>query len=285
MDYMNKSYEKMSITLVEDGVAVLTIRNPEQMNALNMPMIRDIGEILTKVAADPDVRALVLTGEGKAFSAGGNMHAMAAASSGGADGPLTRPLWNVPNMSSEERLELKQTTGLRVMRQLYELEKPTIAAINGPAAGAGMDKAMWCDLRVMADDTFMVNSYVRVGLVPFDGAMWLLPRIVGLGRALEYMYTGRKISASECLEVGLANRVVPRADVLSVSIEWARELARGPGVATSLIKYITHQCLAMDHAEALDLSYRTRDAVFTSEDHAEGVRAFFEHREPDFRGR
>jgi len=276
---------RASIEIDEHGVALLTIRNPKQMNALDMEMIRDIGEVLTKIAGDPDVRALVFTGEGDAFSAGGNMQAMSESNSASDLGPLSRPLWNVPNMQARERLELKQTTGLRIMRQLYELEKPTIAAINGPAAGAGMDHALWCDLRVMADDTYMVNSYVRVGLVPFDGAMWLLPRMVGLTRAMEYMYTGRKIPADECLQVGLVNRLVPKGDVLSASLEWARELANGPRVAHTLIKYITHECLTLDHVDALDLSYRTRDAVFTSADHHEGVLAFLERRAPRFQGR
>ena len=284
MNYLKKSFEFLSVKQ-DGGVIVLTFENADDMNAVNLSMIEDLGEIFPQVAADPSAKVLVLTGSGRAFSAGGNMRAMAAEQAHSAGGPLTRPLWNVPNISAEERLRNQQTTGLRFMRQLFELEIPTIAALNGPAAGAGMDTALWCDIRIMAESAFMVNSYVRVGLVPFDGSMWLLPRMVGLGRALEIMYSGRKLDAAECERIGLANRVVKDEDLMTETMAMAHKLADGPGVAYSLIKHITQKSLSMDHVEALDLSYTTRDTVFSTADHAEGVRAFYEHRAPKFIGR
>jgi enoyl-CoA hydratase/carnithine racemase len=284
VSYLTTRYERV---LVEshDGVVVVTLNNPEQMNASTLAMIRELGEILPEIDTDASAKVMVLTGAGDAFAAGGNMKAMAAERSGSTEGPLTRPLWNVPNLTAAQRLERKQTTGLRVRELIWNLGKPTIAAINGPAAGAGMDLALCCDLRVMADSAYMVQSYIRVGVVPFDGAMWLLPRMIGLTRALELMYTGRKVDSAECERIGLVNRVVPRAKLTEETMFLAKTLANGPSVALQLIKHITHEALAMSFSDGLKLSYETRDVVFATEDHHEGVAAFFEKRQPKFQGR
>jgi 2-(1,2-epoxy-1,2-dihydrophenyl)acetyl-CoA isomerase len=285
MNYQNGSSKWIRVELEPTGVLTLTLANPKDMNAVNLEMIAEIGELLPQLAADPRVHVVVLTGEGKAFCAGGNMRALTDETAGGNEGPLTRPLWNVRNLDAAERLRAKQTTGLRLMRLLYELEKPTIAAVNGPAAGAGMDLALCCDMRIMADDAYMIESYVKVGLIPFDGAMWLLPRLIGTARAYELMYTGRKVLAAECERLGLANKIVPAGEVVAEATRWATDLAQGPLVTYGIIKHVTQKSLQLNFAESLDLSYSARDVVFVTEDHKEGVQAFFERRKPNFKGR
>lgn len=285
MDYVQKRFEFLQVERRPDGVVVLTMDNVRERNALNLVMIGELGEVLPQIAVDPAARALVITGAGSTFCAGGNIHALTPDKADSPEGPLTRPIWNTPNIPVDERLRATQTTGLRIMRLLYEIEKPTIAAIAGAAAGAGMDLALICDLRLMADTAFMTSSYVRVGLIPFDGGMWLLPRIVGLSRAYEIMYTGRRIAAEECERIGLATRVVPASSLMSEVVDVAGALARGPSIAHQVIKRLTQECLATDFAHSLEISYQARDAVFSTADHREGVRAFFEHRAPVFEGR
>lgn len=286
MDYVSSEYQGIKVNRSGTGVVVMTLHNMEGANAITLQMMQAMGEILPQVAADPAAKVLVITGAGEAFSSGGNIEALDSETrTSKAEGPLSRPIWNVANLSAEERLQNNQTTGLRIMRQIHELEKPVIAAINGPAAGAGMDLALWCDLRIMASTTFMVHAYATVGLVPFDGGMWLLPRIVGLGRAFEIMFDNPRLSAATCLEWGLVNKITPQDQVLSTAIAWGEQLAMGPTMAFGLIKHITQRSLSIDAASSLELSYQARDAVFSSDDHREGVQAFRERRQPQFTGR
>jgi len=283
MQFQTGSYHQLQAHL-EDGVLTLTLDNPEARNALTVPMMEDLRLLLDCARVDPEVRCLVITGTGKSFCAGGDVRKMAEGA-GAAGHPMNRPTWNVPTMPASERLEQQQVTGLRVMRALWELEKPSIAAINGDAVAAGLDLALVCDLRLAADTARLGCTYTRVGLIPFDGAMWWLPRLLGMGKALELMYLGDLFSAAEALQLGLVNRVVPATELAASAAQLARRLATGPAVAYGLTKHIAQRSLQLDFPDALNLAYTAKDVVYATEDHKNAVAAFLAKRAPEFQGR
>ncbi len=283
MDYRTRSFRHLQVDLT-DAVLTITLDHPEVKNALTVPMMEDLRLLLDCARVDPDVRAVMLTGTGTVFSAGGNVKAMAEGRAG-ADHPLNRPAWNIPTLSAADRLRKIPLTGLEVMRTLAAFEKPTLAAINGDAVAAGLDLALACDLRLAADSARLGCTYSRIGLIPFDGSMYWLPRLVGLARAFELMYLGDLISSTEAERIGLVNRVVPAAELATAAREMVRRLARGPMVAYSLTKHLTQRSLSLDFGASLDLAYEALGIVYTTEDHENAVAAFLEKRPPEFRGR
>lgn len=275
-----------NLEIVQDGgVVMATLNKPENMNALVLEMIQELAIVIDVVRTDPHTKVLVLTGKGKAFSAGGNVKAMGDTAENNQAHPLNRPLWNIPTMNSKQRLDKNRTTGLRIMKSLHELDKPTIAAVNGIAAGAGMDLSLACDVRIAAEGATFRQSYVKVGIVPFDGGMYWLPRLIGMGRALELMYTGDSVDAAKAERIGLVNKVVPQAELVACALELAHRLARGPAVAIQMIKHLTREGQSLSFPEALELYYSAVDVLMATEDHNEAIRALLEKREPDFKGR
>lgn len=283
MHYASDSLRNLGASLT-DGVLTIQLQNPEMKNALTVPMMEDLRLLLDCARVDPEVRCLIITGSADSFSSGGNVKKMAEGDQADSH-PLKRPLWNTPTMPAAERLERQDVTGLRVMQALWDLEKPTLAVINGVAVAAGLDLALACDLRISSDRARFGCTYAKVGLIPFDGAMYWLPRLVGLGKAFELMYLGDLISAVEAERVGLVNWVVPHDELTQRAAELAARLAAGPGVSYQLIKHMTHRSFELDFPAALRLSYEARDVVFSTEDHKNAVAAFVEKRSPQFRGR
>jgi enoyl-CoA hydratase/carnithine racemase len=259
----------MSVLLydVQEGVATITLNRPEQRNAFTLEMLDLWAAALRDARTDDAVQAVVVTGAGQAFCAGGDVGGMAE-----------RGALNA--LEHKRALELVH----RIPLALDDLDKPVIAAINGPAIGAGCDMALMCDLRFMAEDARLSEGYVRVGLIPGDGGTYYLPRLVGTAKALELLWTGDVIDAPEALRLGLVNRVVPADALLPTVYELARRLAQGPTVAIRTIKRAVYQGLRMDLRTHLDLISSHMGFIRQTADHREGARAYVEKRPPQFRG-
>jgi 2-(1,2-epoxy-1,2-dihydrophenyl)acetyl-CoA isomerase len=253
----------------DDGVATITLNRPERLNAFTREMIDRWVEALEDAQHNEAVQVLVVTGAGRAFCTGGDVGAM-----------NERPS-DINGLDHKRWLEIVH----RVPLALEALDKPVIAALNGPAVGAGLDMALMCDLRYAAAGARFSEGYVRVGLIPGDGGTYFLPRLVGVARALELMWTGDFITAERAEQIGLVNRVVPGDALMTEVYELAGRLASGPGVAIRTIKRAVYQGVRMDLRTHLDMISSHMGYIRQTHDHAEGARAFVEKREPRFVGR
>ncbi|MAA73336.1 MAG: enoyl-CoA hydratase [Salinisphaeraceae bacterium] len=251
---------------IHERIATLTLNRPDQHNAFNDEMIALWTRALEECLVNDDVRCVVVTGAGKTFCSGGDLQELRG---------------DIGNAASTQKAKLWE--GIHgVAKALHRLDKPVIAAVNGAATGAGMDMALWCDLRFAADSARFAETYVKVGLVPGDGGAWLLPRLIGTSRALELLLTGDFISAERALELGLVNRVYPAAELLEQTYECAGQLARGPRQAMRIIKRAVYQSHAQELHTHLDMMSSHMGVVMTAPEHAEGVAAFLEKRAPRF---
>jgi len=256
--------EYKSLLLEKSGkVLKISLNKPESRNALNMEMRVDLKKVMGSLCEDPQIRALILTGVGKAFCAGGDLRTM-----------------QVPMPDLAGRKRLKDLHGW--LNTLINLEIPVIAAVNGVAAGAGCSLAMACDLIVAAEDARFVFSVVKLGLIPDGGSLYFLPRLVGLPRAKELMFSGRVIEASEALAIGLVNKVVPADQLMPTVEELAGELAQGAGKAIALTKRLLNLSMSSDLESILEFEALGQDICFGTEDFGEGRKAFLEKRKPVF---
>ena len=284
VDYKEKSYGTILVDF-EEGVLRITNNLPEQRNPLTVEWMAEFRSVLNQAAVDPEVRVLVITGAGQAFSAGGNIREYAREPGERTEAhPLNRPLWNIPTMSAEERLQKQPMSGKEIISELADFPKPTIAAINGTASGAGFDLSLACDLRYVADNAQLIASAVRIGLIPTDGSLWFLSRIVGMTRAYEILYTGNPVSGMDAERIGLANKVLPPDELVPYTMTIAKKLANGPTIAYQLMKHLMRQSLFMDLPEALEKYYSTQEILFNSSDHKEAVKAFLERRDANLKG-
>jgi 2-(1,2-epoxy-1,2-dihydrophenyl)acetyl-CoA isomerase len=260
----------MSVLLykIGDGIATVTLNRPERRNAFTLEMIDLWATALRDAKTNEAVRVVVVTGAGQAFCSGGDVGGMAE------EGEAT---------ALEHKQWLEQIH--RVPLALDELDKPVIAALNGPAVGAGLDMALMCDVRIAAEGAKFSEGYVKVGLIPGDGGTYFLPRLVGVARALELLWTGDFVDAREAERIGLVNRVVPADQLMTTVYELAGRLAAGPTVAIRTIKRAVYQGLRMDLRTHLDLISSHMGFIRQTEDHREGSRAFVEKRPPEFKGR
>ena len=254
---------------IEDGVATLTFNRPERMNALSTPIMEGLLQGLPRLAGDPAVKVVVLSGAGRAFCAGGDVKDMAK-------GGEQR---SVPEATAHLRSRME------VSRILHELPKPTIAMINGPAAGAGLALALACDLRLAGTSARLVTAFVRVGFSGDFGGSFFLTRLVGTAKARELYFTGRPVEADEALSLGLVNRVVADEKLATVTMELARSLAHGPSIALGLMKHNLNCAESGGFAELLDMEATHQVQTGRTEDHREAAKAFVEKRTPIFTGR
>ena len=268
MDFEQILYEK------SDGIATITLNRPERMNAFTTRMLAEWASALADARDDEEVRVVVVTGAGRGFCSGMDVREAAA----------ERPLWDAQASLAQRRHFLRDTVH-QVARTLATLDKPYIGAINGPAAGAGMDMASMCDIRIAADTARFTMAYVRMGLIPGDGGCYFLPRIVGLAKALELIWTGEIIDAQEALRIGYVSEVVPADGLMDRVREFAMRLAKGPPVAIQLAKRLVYRSLETNMSNALELAESAMLVCQTSEDAREGPRAWVEKREPRFTGR
>ncbi|MFO1076883.1 MAG: enoyl-CoA hydratase family protein [Planctomycetota bacterium] len=253
-----------------DGVALLTLDRPETLNSLTFDVYGQLERLFVDLADDDTVKAVVLTGHGRGFCSGGSVDEII--------GPLLE-------CDLGQTLDFTRMTGA-VVRNMLRLGKPIVAAINGVAAGAGAVLALASDFRVAADTAKFAFLFTKVGLTGADmGAAWLLPKIVGTGRAMEILMLGEKIPADEALRIGLCNRVVPVDDVLGEAMALARRLAAGPGLALAMTKKMVWNEWPMDLEAAIEQEAQAQALLLRAHDHREFYNAWMEKREPRFLGR
>ncbi|HET7264892.1 MAG TPA: enoyl-CoA hydratase-related protein [bacterium] len=253
--------------LIEDrgGVRVVTLNRPDVLNAFDARLGEELLDALTKAEGAAAVRCVVLTGAGRAFCSGADLRGHTPGET--SLGALLRSRYN------------------RIVLRLRTMEKPVIAAVNGVAAGAGCNLALAADLRVASDRASFIEVFTRVGLIPDSGGTWLLPRFVGVGRALEMMFFAEPVDAAAAERLGLVNRVVSQDDLMPRTLEWAARLADGPTRAYGLIKRAVDRALALDLRGALDYEAHLQEIAGRSDDHREGVAAFLAKRPPSYAGR
>jgi enoyl-CoA hydratase/carnithine racemase len=255
---------------VREGIATLTLNRPEVLNALTFELYVELRDLLQAFRYDEAVKAVVLTGAGRAFCSGGDVHQIIGEL-------LTRDV--------KAHLEFTRLTAA-VVQNLRLLDKPVIAAVNGMAAGAGAVIALACDLRVASEQARFAFLFSKAGLTGADmGAAYLLPRVVGLGRAVELLLFGDTIDAATAERYGLVNRVVPPEALLPTALEWARRLARGPTLALSMTKRMVNNELDMDLLPALEAEAQAQALMLMTEDHRIFYDAFTARTEPRFVGR
>lgn len=254
-------------------IALLTIDRPEVLNALGREgdgeAVRTACEAIN---ADPDIRCVVLTGAGKAFSAGGDLKAMRDRSGAFAGGGVA--------IRDGYRRNIHM-----VVRSLYGLDVPSIAAVNGAAIGLGCDVACMADIRIAADTAIFGATFLKIGLVPGDGGSWLLPRVIGMSRACELLFTGKTIDAAKAERWGLVSEVVPADRLLDAAMEMAESIALQPPHALRLTKSLLRQGQSASYDTLMEMSAAVQAIAHQTADHMEGVEALLERRAPNFEGR
>ncbi|MBV9231478.1 MAG: crotonase/enoyl-CoA hydratase family protein [Chloroflexi bacterium] len=251
----------------EGSIVMLTLNKPEMRNVLSdSDMIEHFIDAIERINEDQSIRCVILTGAGKAFSSGGNLKQMGALS----------------NLSSEEIQEWYATGIQRIPLALSALEIPIIAAVNGPAIGAGCDLACMCDIRIAGQSASFAESFVKLGLIPGDGGAWFLPRVVGLSKACEMAFTGDALNADEALACGLVSRVVPDAQLLDEARTLARRIAVNPGYALRMTKRLIREAQQSSLEALLKTAAEFQARAHGMPEHKEAVTAFLEKRPPRF---
>ena len=250
---------------VDGPVATLTLDRPDALNALTVPVKLALRESLETLAADRTVRAVILTGAGRAFCAGQDLAEREA--------PDAAPL----DVEVRERYN-------PIIRAIRSMGQPVIAAVNGVAAGAGASLAFACDLRIAAEEARFILAFGRIGLIPDSGATWFLPRLVGSAKAAELALVGDTVDSEEALRLGLVSRVVPADRLMDDARSLAGRLAEGPPLALALTKGALQRSMSIDLDEALEGEAKLQGIAGASADHAEGLAAFREKRPPRFSG-
>jgi enoyl-CoA hydratase/carnithine racemase len=253
-------------------VAILTLNRPDSMNALGAPGDGDqVAAACAAINADKDVRCVILTGAGRAFSAGGNVKAMKDRE--GAFGG------NAVSIRENYRTNIH-----RIVRAIYGLEVPSIAAVNGAAIGLGCDVACMTDIRIAAEGAKMGVTFLKLGLIPGDGGAWLLPRTIGMSRASELLFTGDVIDAQTACDWGLVSRVVPGETLMDEAMAMAEKIAQQPPHALRLAKALLKHGQSTSYDTLLEMSAASQAICHLTEDHMEGVDALLEKRPANFKG-
>lgn len=255
-----------------DGhVAVITLNRPDRLNAISGPMLQALSERLVECNADPDVRVVVLTGAGRGFCSG--LDLVDQQQSGIGSDRSQRRAWRPFDLRDAPPIVL------------HRMDKPVLCALNGAAAGYGMDLALLCDIRIAGENGRLAPVMVKRGVLPESGGNWLLPRLIGWAKAAEMLFRGRVLSAQECLEMGLVNRVVPDADLMATTMELAQEIAANAPLAVQATKRMMRLGIDETFETTVDHLAVYLGPLFGSDDFKEGVAAFLERREPQFEGR
>ena len=256
-------------TETKNGVLWMTLNRPDKLNAFNEQMGNDLLEALKEGEKSTEIRCLVLTGEGRAFSVGEDLSSNRAAYEGGKAVPFGEILKRRYNP---------------IVQRMRKMEKPVLAAVNGVTAGAGLGLALACDLRVASDKATFHEAFIKVGLVPDAGTSFWLPRILGPGKAMEVGLLGEPIDAAKAMSMGLVNWVFPDERFREEAARLAERLARGPTKAMGLTKRAMNRAVVVDMDSALEYEMYLQDIAGRTRDHIEGVKAFFDKRDPTFTG-
>lgn len=260
---------------VEDSIARITLNRPERMNAFSEEMINKWFEALETVRDSDEIRAVIVSGNGRGFCAGGDIKEMAKGNG----------FFKSEEDISSTGLARKNSLWKKIQRVpllLEEIDKPVIAKVHGFAFGAGLDMALMCDIRIVAESTKLSESYVNVGIVPGDGGAYFLPRLVGVDRALDMLWTGRVLTAKEAKEIGLVTFVVPDDELDAFTEDYVQKLVRGPQQAIRMMKRAVYQNQNMDLRSSLDMISSFMAIVTELDDYKKGVQAVVEKRKPEF---
>ena len=249
-----------------DGIAIITLNRPDRYNSVNFELTEELKKALNAAAADDEVRAIILNGEGRGFCAGADLEVFSK------------------GITPEEVRDYLSSVYKPLMQTFFDLRKPIIAAIQGSAAGVGAAIALACDLRIMAESSNLFWAFINIGLGPDGGASWLLARQVGYSRAFQIAIEGKPIAAAECLRLGLTNKVVEEGKEFESAITWAKELAKRPTLAVGITKQDLHYSLINNIYDTIDFEANEQMAAVRSHDLKEGVTAFLQKRKPEFKG-
>jgi len=260
------AFETIETTLSE-GVFTITLQREDVLNAFNNTLTSELASALKDASKNKEIRVVVITGEGRAFSSGQDL----------ADLKEKYVPGHTPNLGEDLKRRYDP-----IIKSIHSMEKPVIAAVNGVAAGAGCSLALACDMRIASENASFIEVFVNVGLIPDSGSTWTLPRLVGFGRAMELCCTGRKVDANEALAIGLVNQVVPQEELEAATMKLANRLASLPGKAIGLTKRLLSQSFENDMKEQLTQESFAQETAGKSSDHFEGVVAFIEKRKPNF---
>ena len=260
------AYTFITVDLNADGVAVCTMNRPEALNAINARGHHELEDLFAQLQRDPVVKAVVLTGAGRAFSAGGDVKSMSGFTEGQPGG-------------------IFDSGARQLAANLVAIEKPVIAAVNGAAVGLGATIALLCDVIFMADSARIGDPHVKVGLVPGDGGAVIWPLLVGPARAKEYLMTGDLLDATTAERIGLVNHVVPAGELMDEALAFATRLAKGPTLAIRFAKISVQRAVQQAMFSQLDLGLALEAITGGSHDHKEATQAFAEKREPRYEGR
>lgn len=248
----------------DGAVAIIALNRPDSLNAFTTELRADLVEALEKARDDDSVKAVVLTGEGRSFSAGADLK----------DAKVDTTI-----------SEILQVEYRPVQETIAAMPKPVIAAVPGSAAGIGLSVALQCDLLVMADNAFMLSPFTTISLVPDGGLNWMLVRQLGYRRAFQLSVESERIPAARCVELGLANRAVPAGELRSAAVEWAHALAKRAPLSVAATKKAMRHAADHDWASTYDMEARLQGELFGTDDNREGIAAFLEKRAPEFKGR
>ncbi len=254
---------------IDDGVATIRLNRPEKMNAFTDDMLREWLHALDDCAANQDVRVVVITGTGKAFTTGGDTGSFA-------------------DKATQTPAQIKAHVAQGIQKiplKIAAMDKPVIAAVNGLAVGGGLDIALACDMRFASESARFAETYARMGLIPGAGGAYFLPRIVGTAKALEMFWGTEFVDAHEAERLGLVNKVFPDDELMPATYEFAKRVSNGAPLSIQLIKRLVRQSMSMDLPAALDLVASNLPVVRTSEDHREALAAHKEKRQPVFKGK
>ena len=257
MDLETVKYEK------REAVALISFNRPEVRNAFNAKMTEDILKALVQAKDDPEVRAIVLAGEGLSFSAGADLSSR-------------------DNKWADTEAALVEGY-LPSLKEIMAMPKPVISAVNGAAAGIGSAYAMACDLTIMSEDAYILQAFSNIGLIPDGGANWFLTNTVGYKLAYQIAIEGERIDSKRCLELGLINKIVSKEDLLNEAILWADKLTERSSQSLKLTKQIMRKALDSSYEDIYDLEAKTQNTLIGSKDNIEGVTAFMEKRQPNFK--
>ena len=246
------------------SVAVISLNRPDRMNSFTTELSLDLLAALEQAGSDDSVRVVILTGEGRCFSAGADLKS-------GMDGN-----------SIQDKLQLEYRP---IFSAIASMSKPVVAAVNGSAAGIGMSLALQCDLMIMSDNAFLLSPFTTISLLPDGGLNWSLVRQLGYRRAFQLSVESERINATRCIELGLANKAVPADELLPSAMEWAQSLSKRAPLSLAATKKAMRQAMDDDWATSFDTEAELQGHLTQSEDNAEGIAAFFEKRAPNFKAK